>query len=169
MPHDGWPWRAPLPLRVPAAEELHQQGVVARRVSSASSSPCSPAATAAATAWLISGQQPHHELVVGGPDDGGVKFPVRLRPVLSRPNAVRSTAAPWRGCLPAPLPWPGRRPARAALGLKNAPQLEQVPQAGPRTCSSPEKPKSFDLLHPLRRRRCPCPAGPPAPPGSPGS
>ena len=74
------------PGGVPLLEEIHDEGVV-------------PAGVLRQLVFVLPGdhrrlhrlvnhgQQAHHELVVGGPDDGGVKLPVRLGPVLACPDA----------------------------------------------------------------------------------
>ena len=76
------------------------------------------------------GQQPHHKGVVGGPDDGGVELPVGLRPVLALADAAVHIFPPGqdlghllRGGPAAGQPGSG--------GLKDLPELEEVPQLPP--------------------------------------
>ena len=72
---------------IPAAEKFHQQSVIARRVLR-QLFPMLIRSNSGNHRPADHRQQAHHELVVGGANDSGVKIPVRIRAVLSRPNAV---------------------------------------------------------------------------------
>lgn len=86
---------------------------------------------AAATAWLIMGQQAHHEAVVGGPDNGGVKFPVRLGSVLPQADAPVHVLSPGQDVRHLLLRGPEAGQPGGA-GLKDGPQFKEV-FSSPRT------------------------------------
>ena len=72
------------PLAVPLSDELQQQGVVLQG-DLGQGLLVRPGGDGRLHRPVDHGQQAHHKFVVGRPDDGGVKGPVR-------PSAVRPTA-----------------------------------------------------------------------------
>ena len=101
-------------------------------------------------------QQPDHEFVVGSPHDGGMKVTVRLRPVLSCPDAPLHRL-PSLQDIPQLLlrgPLAGQP---GGLWLEDGPQLKQVPQLALKPLQ-PREAEVLDVRHFLRHK------GPPPPP-----
>ena len=162
----GWPWRAPPPRR-PAFSRTPAAG----RGPEGCPPPAVPDAprrsTAAGDRLVDDGQQPEQELVVGGPDDGGVEGLVRLGAVLGPPGCTAPPPPPSPECRRAPPGRPGGRPGRRSLGLEHGAQLKQVPQLSPDLFQAGEA-EVADLLHLGGDKGAPAPAHlqhPPVPPG----
>lgn len=76
---------------------------------------------------LDHGQKAHHELIVGGPDNGRVKGPVGPGAVVSLTDAALHLRPALQNL--GQLPFGGAAAGQPrGLGLKNLPQLKQVPQ-----------------------------------------
>ncbi len=135
---------------IPAAEKFHQQSVIARRVLR-QLFPMLIRSNSGNHRPADHRQQAHHELVVGGANDSGVKIPVRIRAVLSRPNAVLHRRTALQDLCQFFL----RGPAAGQAGrprFKNFPQLEQISTA-PATAPRP-KSRNFRSPPPVRKQRC---------------